>query len=256
MKRTTALLLTLALLLAGALSASAAPPAKLEFKAPEKPLRYQLTTDAKSVFSLYGLEKLIVQSSETSFTCGKGEGDNVALRLEVTDQVLTNDGQPVPETEKGEKVDLSLSPRGDILKSSNVAVLQNFQDMILTFPDKPLSVGDKWTNEVPMQLPDGQGGVIDTAAKIECAVTDVKPFQGVPCYWIATKLVIAPAKSDRNEMKALATGKLYFDPARGVIMGHKNELALKLDVYNLIQEKKVLFTSLDLKMIVTLKLAE
>lgn len=253
MNRTLAFLLALALLV----PAHAAPPAKLEFKAPEKPIRYQLVTDAKSVFSLYGLEKLIVQSSETSFTCARGEGDGgVALRLEVTDQILTNDGQPVPETEKGEKVDLLLSPRGDILKSSNVAVLQNFQDMIVSFPDKPLAVGDKWSNEVPMQLPDGQGGLIDAAARIECEVTDVKPFQGIPCHWISTRLSIAPPKNDRNELKALATGKLYFDAARGLIAGYKNELALKLDVYNVIQEKKVLFTSLDLKMVVTLKLAQ
>ncbi len=250
MKKTLALALALTLALAAA--ASAAEPVTLAFKAPEKPLRYTLSSDAKSVFSLYGLDKTIVQLSETVFTCAKGEGEGVPLRLEVLEQALTNDGHPVAETEKGAKVDLSLSPEGEILKSSDVTVLQNFQDMIISMPKHPVKPGDTWVNAVPMQLPDGQGGVIDAQAKIECKLTDLKKF----CAFIDTRLVIAPPKNERNEMKALATGKLIFDPARGVIVGHKNDLALKLDVYNVIQEKKVLFTSLDLKMVVTLKLVE
>lgn len=248
----------LALLLAVASAAFAAEPIQLEFKAPAQPIKYTLSSDAKSVFSLYGLEKLIVQSSETTFTYAKGADtkDGIGIDCEVLDQVLTNDGQPVPETEKGDKVSLVLSAAGNLLKSSNTRALVNFQDMILSLPAKPVKVGDAWTNEVPMQLPDGAGGQLDTKAKIECAVTDVKPFQGVNCVWIATKLVIEAPKSDKNEMKALATGTVYFDPVRGVIVGHKNELALKLDVFNYIQEKKVLFTSLDLKMSVKLLVAK
>ena len=254
MKKT--LVLALALSLALSPAAFAAEPVTLEFKAPQKPLRYTLSSDAKSVFSLYGLDKTIVQLSETVFSCAKGEGDGVPLRLEVLEQALTNDGQPVAETEKGAKVELTLSPEGEILKSSDVTVLQNFQDMIITMPKHPVKPGDKWINAVPMQLPDGQGGVIDAQAKIECTLAEVKKFQGATCAFIDTRLVIAPPKNEKNEMKALATGKLIFDPARGVIVAHKNDLALKLDVYNVIQEKKVLFTSLDLKMVVTLKLVE
>ena len=252
------LLLTLAFLFAAVSAATAAAPVKLEFKAPADPIRYTLSTDAKSVFSLYGLEKLIVQSSETTFRYAKGAetADGVAIDCEVLDQILTNDGQPVAETDKGSKVSLLLSPNGAIRSSSNTQALVNFQDMILTLPDKPVAVGDKWTNEVPMQLPDGQGGQLDTKAKIECVVSEIKPFQGVNCVWIDSRLVIEPPKSDKNEMKAIATGTIYFDPVRGVIVGHKNELNLKLNVYNYIQEKKVLFTSLELKMSVKLLMSK
>lgn len=235
-------------------AAFAADDVKLEYKVPSAVVTYLLSSDAKSVFSLYGLEKLIVQNSETTFTCAaQGSGPDVPLRLTVTDQLLTSDGMPVTDTEKGRTVDLTLKANGVINQSSDVSTLENFQDLILSFPDHPVKVGDKWTNEVPMQMPDGQGGMIDAKARIECELQEVKPFKNAKkCAVISSSLVIAPNKSETAEMKARAEGKIFFDVDKGMMIMMKNELGLTLTVYKQIQGKNVLFTSLDLKMVNTL----
>ena len=80
-------------------------------------------------------------------------------------------------------------------------------------------------------------------------VTAIKKFKGRDCVFIKTKLVIEPTKNDETSMKAVSDGKVIFDYKNGVIVGVNNTLGLKLEVYKFINKRKVLFTSLVLKMI-------
>ena len=227
---------------------------KLEYKVPVKSIEYNLDSNAKSVFSLYGLEKLIVQEANTTFKYSKGnKSGEIPIRLDVTDQILINDGEPSKNTEKGKSVQLLLEKNGVVVKSSDTSVLENFQDLLISFPDKKVKKGSTWVNKVPMQLPDGKGGMIDTKAEIKCIVSSIKKFKGHKCVVIDTKLTIRPEKNDFTNMKAEATGKIYFDYKRGLILAVTNKLRLKLDVYKFYNKKKVLFTSLSLKMINKLK---
>jgi hypothetical protein len=233
-----------------------AKPVQLQYKAPDKAINYQLSSDARSVFSLYELEKVIIQSSETTFKLEKGTDKDagVPLKLTVLDQQITADGLPAKSTEIGQSVEMLIEAHGNILKSSDVNILENFQDMIITLPTTAVEPGHTWTNIIPLQLPDAEGKAIDAKAKLDCTLTAVKPFNGVPCAWISTKLVISPINTNLTEMKAVSTGKLYIDLKTGIIHAMKNDLAMTMNVFKVIQKKKVLFTSLTLKMVNTLKM--
>jgi hypothetical protein len=210
-----------------------------------------METDAKSSFSLYGFEKTVVQSTKTSFRYLKGNlpESGVPLRLEIVEQQMFSDGIPVQETETGQAVEMLLQNNGKVLKSSNIRILENFQDMIVSLPTEAINVGHRWINEIPMQLPDGKGNMVTTKAKLGCELQAIKPFKGVNCAWITMKMLIKPDATSGTRMQAVTKGKIFLDIKTGTILGMKTDLSLKLEVQKQEETSDVMFTTLELKMV-------
>lgn len=208
----------------------------LEFKpASSGSINYILTVDSDSMFTLYGLEKKIKQNVVTEFTMKNDPDappvkDAYAYAIEVLDEKITSDGEKVESPANASKLSLKLMKAGKILASSDPARLQYFQDLIISFPEKPVKAGEEWKVETPFKLQNSDGSERELTAILICRVEEFKKYDGKNCAVIATKLSVADEKTGTASLKAGASGIMHFDYETGMIAAISNTINMDVRV--------------------------
>lgn len=232
----------------------------LEYKASSGGgVNYILTVDSDSFFTLYGLEKKIRQNVVTEFTMGPGRDELPvkgadAYLIEIIDEKTVSDGEKIDSRAAGSKLNLKLTKAGKIIASSDPSKLQYFQDLIISFPEKPVKKGDAWKVETPLKIKNNDGSTKELTAVLNCKVEDFKEYDGKNCAVIETKLSVADEKTDSASLKASAAGTMYFDHENGRIAAISNVINMDVKVFDeKISSKKPVEAS-TLKSKITVKL--
>lgn len=209
---------------------------RLEFKpVAGGSINYTLTVDSDSMFTLYGLEKKIKQNVATEFVM-KNDADSAPVKdayayaIEVLDEKITSDGEKIDSPAKGSRLGLKLMKSGKILSSSDPSKLQYFQDLIISFPDRPVKAGDEWKVETPFKLRNADGTERELTAILKCRVEELKKFEGRNCAVIETGLSVADEKTGTASLKAGAAGTVYFDYENGAIAAVSNTINMDVRV--------------------------
>lgn len=197
-------------------------------------LEYVLSVDSNSLFTLYGLEKKIVQQSLANFKMSEDTAastkDFFALVLEIISEKINADGEKLESPQKGAKINMKLAKSGRILGTSDPLKLQYFQDMLVSFPEKPVKKGDEWKIENPLKIPKGDGTETTLTAVVTCKVADFKKFDGKNCAVIETKLETIDEKTKTSDVRVESKGRIYFDHENGRLVGSQNSLEMDIKV--------------------------
>jgi len=227
--------LALLFVLAGAAHAKEVSSVKLEHKfKPGESVGYVLTVDSDSMFTLYGLEKKIIQKVVTTFNMTEnsqpGSKNVLAFILDILEERITSEGESVDSPARGSKINLKLSREGKVMDSSDPAKLQYFQDMIVSFPEKAVGKGEEWNSETPFKIKNNDGTESEFKAVLSCKIEDFKLYAEKQCAVIATKLVISDSGNKSSLLKAGAEGRMYFDYENGKIIASDNLINMNMKV--------------------------
>lgn len=207
---------------------------KLEFKPISGgELYYILKVDVNTLFTLYGLEKKILQQVTTDFVIRNTKNttnDNCEFEIEILDEKIQSDNKEVPSNVSGSKIILKLSKNGKIISSSDPTKLQYFQDLIISFPENKIKVGDEWKLEIPFKLPDENNQEKEYKALLTCKLAEIKKMENKNCAIIDMNLNIIDDKLKSKTMVVNANGKLYFDYENGNIISANNTLNMDLKI--------------------------
>jgi hypothetical protein len=231
----------------------------LEYKTAAGGVNYILTVDSDSFFTLYGLEKKIKQNVVTEFTMGPGRDElpvkgAAAYLIEIIDEKIVSDGEKVDSRAPGSKLNLKLTKAGKIIDSSDPSKLQYFQDLIISFPEKPVKKGDSWKVETPLKIKNNDGSSKELTAVLVCKVEDFKEYNGKNCAVIETKLSVADEKTDSASLKASAAGVMHFDYENGRIAAINNVINMDVKVLDEKMSTKKPVEASTLKSKITVKL--
>jgi len=232
----------------------------LEFKsAPADGAGYTLAVYSDSFFTLYGLEKKIRQSVTTDFTMTPAEvvppvKDALGFAIEINDEKVVSDGEKIDSPARGTKLNLKISKNGKIIGSSDPSKLQYFQDLIISFPEKPVKKGEEWKVETPFKIQNGDGSEKELTAILKCKIEDFKNINGRNCAVIETKLSVADEKTGSASLKAGAAGTMNFDYEAGKIISINNVINMDVKVYNEKAQTKKPLEASTLKSKISVKL--
>ena len=228
-----------------------------KFKGGES-VEYVLSVDANSFFTLYGLEKKIVQQSLANFKMTEDPATTtdkfIALILEIISEKINADGEKIDSPQKGSKINMKLTKSGKIMETSDPLKLQYFQDMLVSFPEKPVKKGDEWKIENTMKIPKGDGTETPMKAVITCKVADFKKFEGKNCAIIETKLETLEDKTRASDVRVESSGRIYFDHENGKLVGSQNNFEMDLKVMDDNNPSKKMATISTLKVRMNVKL--
>ncbi len=230
--KTRSFLLSILFILSIVSFAAAQDAILLEHKfTPGESVNYAISVDSNSLFTLYGLEKKIAQQSFASFKMSEDPTTTtknaLAFILEILDESVTSEGEKT-DLPKGVKVNLKMTKAGKITETSDPTKLQYFQDMIVSFPEKPVKAGEEWKIETPFKIQNPDSTETELKAVLKCKVIEFKKFENRNCAVIETNLSVADEKTKTSELKAEASGRMYFDHENGKIVAINNTIELDI----------------------------
>jgi len=148
----------------------------------------------------------------------------ITMKTRIDSGSITVNGHTSPIPMIGQEVTSTMRSTGAIVTTTGFQGL-DLKSMYLVYPDRPLGVGDSWTNNLPATH------AVPTPLVATCRVSGFETHKGRPCVKIDTTVRSSGRPTlDGVSLDVMAGGCVYFDFGAGRIISNSVTSKTRMDL--------------------------